>query len=248
VLAYENVRHAYGERVVLDGASFAVARGECVALLGRSGAGKTTLFRLAFGAFDPDAGRVSVGGVDLRGLRGAALRRVRARIAVVFQAHELIDELSVAANVIAGTFGRRTTFDALRAVLRPNELERRAVHDALARVGLADRANDRAYALSGGQRQRVAVARAIAQRAELVLADEPAASLDPSLAREIVDLLLADARERGASLVCTLHQPELTRDFDRVVTVDAGRVVRDTARPETGVLDVPNAPAIATTA
>ena len=227
MLAYEDVRHAYGERVVLDGCSFAVARGERVALLGHSGAGKTTLFRLAFGAFDPAAGRVLVDGIDLRTLHGGALRRVRSRIAVIFQSHELIDELSVAANVIAGTFGRRSTFDALRAVMRPNEVERRLVRDALEGVGLADRAADRTFALSGGQQQRVAVARAIAQRAELVLADEPAASLDPALAREIVDLLLTDARERGAALVCTLHQPELTRGFDRVITIDAGRVVAD---------------------
>ena len=227
MLAYEDVRHAYGERVVLDGCSFGVERGETVALLGSSGAGKTTLFRLAFGAFDPSAGRVLVGGTDLRGLHGGALRRVRSRIAVIFQSHELVEELSVAANVIAGTFGRRTTFDSLRAVLQPNEVERRLVRDALERVGLGDRAADRTFALSGGQRQRVAVARAIAQRAELVLADEPAASLDPALARDIVDLLLADARERGAALVCTLHQPELTSGFDRVVTIAAGRVVAD---------------------
>ncbi len=228
MLRYEDVRHRYGERIVLDGCTFAVEKGECVALLGRSGAGKTTLFRLAYGAFDPDGGKVFVGGVDLRGLRGKALRAVRSRIAVVFQSHELIDELSVEANVIAGTFGRRSTVDALRAVLRPSVLERRLVRDALEHVGLGDRARDRAYDLSGGQRQRVAVARAIASRAELVLADEPAASLDPALAREIADLLLSDARERGAALVCTLHQPELTRGFDRVVTIDGGRVVKDT--------------------
>ena len=227
MLSYENVRHAFGERVVLDGCTFSVRAGECVALIGQSGAGKTTLFRLAYGAFDPDEGTVRVGGVDLRGVHGAALRQVRARIGVVFQAHELIDELSVEANVLAGTFGRRTTLGAIRSVLRPSTLERRLAHDALARVGLADRATERAYHLSGGQRQRIAVARAIAARAELVLADEPAASLDPSLAREIVDLLIADARERGAALVCTLHQPELARSFDRVITLDAGRIVRD---------------------
>jgi phosphonate transport system ATP-binding protein len=230
VLVYDDVRKRYGERTVLDGVSFAVERGECVALLGVSGAGKTTLFRLAFGAFAPDGGRVLVDGVDLRGLRTAALRRVRSRIGVIFQSHDLVDELSVAANVIAGTFGRRSTFDALRAVLRPSEAERQVVRDALARVGLADRGNDRAFDLSGGQRQRVAVARAIAQRADLVLADEPAASLDPALAAEIVGLLLADARERGAALVCTLHQPELTGGFDRVVVIEHGRIASDRAR------------------
>jgi ABC-type phosphate/phosphonate transport system ATPase subunit len=133
----------------------------------------------------------------------------------------------VRANVIAGTFGRRSTFDSIRAVVAPRAPERELARAALTRVGLAERIDDRVFELSGGQRQRVAVARAIAQRAELVLADEPAASLDPALASEIVALLLDDARERGSTLVCTLHQPELTRGFDRVVELLDGRI-RDT--------------------
>lgn len=227
MLDYEDVVHAYGARRVLDGVTLAVPAGACVALLGPSGAGKTTLFRLAYGAMDPAAGTVRIDGVALRGLGDADLRRVRSRVAVVFQSHELIDELTVAANVIAGTFGTRSTPDALRAVLRPNAAERALVADALERVDLAGRGPDRAHSLSGGQRQRVAVARAIAQRASLVLADEPAASLDPALAREIVNLLLNDARSRGAALVCTLHQPELTAGFDRVVVLEDGRITSD---------------------
>jgi phosphonate transport system ATP-binding protein len=167
---------------------------------------------------------VFVNGTDITALRGATLRAARARIAVIFQQHGLVEQLSVGANVIAGTFGRRSTFGALRAVLAPSDADRTATVAALRHVGLHDRVRDRAYELSGGQRQRVAVARAIAARAELVLADEPAASLDPQLAREIVDLLLADARERHAALVCTLHQPELTRGFDRVITLADGRL------------------------
>lgn len=207
--------------------TLAVQRGERVALLGPSGSGKTTLFRLAYGAFAPSAGAVLVGGQDLARLRGRELRATRARIAVIFQAHGLVDQLSVRANVIAGTFGRRSTLASLSAVLRPSAVDRAEVDAALAHVGLADRAMDRAYDLSGGQRQRVAIARAIVQRAELVLADEPAASLDPDLAREVVDVLLRDARERNAGLVCTLHQPELTHGFDRVVTLEDGRIVKD---------------------
>jgi phosphonate transport system ATP-binding protein len=227
MLSYRGVAHAYGARRVLEGVTLAVQRGERVALLGPSGAGKTTLFRLAYGAFAPESGSVLIDGVDLAHVRGRALRAVRARIAVVFQQHGLIDQLSVAANVIAGTFGRRSTVDAVRSVIAPDPHDRAAVLAALEHVGLGDRANDRAFDLSGGQRQRVAIARAIAQRAELVLADEPAASLDPALAREIVDVLLTDAQERNAALVCTLHQPELTRGFDRVITLDGGRIVRD---------------------
>jgi len=227
MLAYRGVAHAYGARRVLEGVTLAVQRGERVALLGPSGAGKTTLFRLAYGAFAPASGAVLVDDIDLASVRGRALRAVRARIAVVFQQHGLIDQLSVAANVVAGTFGRRSTAGAVRAVIAPDAADRTIVATALEHVGLADRARDRAFDLSGGQRQRVAIARAIAQRAELVLADEPAASLDPLLAREIVDVLLADAHARNAALVCTLHQPELTRGFDRVITLDGGRIVHD---------------------
>jgi phosphonate transport system ATP-binding protein len=227
MLAYRAVAHAYGTRRVLDGVTFAVRRGERVALLGPSGAGKTTLFRLAYGAFEPSAGSVAIDGIDLAPLRGHALRTVRARIAVVFQQHNLIDQLSVGANVIAGTFGRRSTLGSLRAVIAPQAAETADVRAALVHVGLADRILDRAADLSGGQRQRVAIARAIVQRAELVLADEPAASLDPALAREVVDVLLRDASERSAALVCTLHQPELTRDFDRVIVLEHGRIAAD---------------------
>jgi ABC-type phosphate/phosphonate transport system ATPase subunit len=131
----------------------------------------------------------------------------------------------VCANVIAGTFGRRTTFDSLRAVIAPRAEEREHARAALAHVGLAERIDDRVFELSGGQRQRVAVARAIAQRAEIVLADEPAASLDPALASDVVALLLEDARERGTTLLCTLHQPELTRGFDRVIELRDGRLL-----------------------
>jgi len=227
MLAYRAVSHAYGTREVLHDVTLAVERGERVALLGPSGAGKTTLFRLAYAAFAPTSGSVYLDGTDLQGVRGAALRAARARIAVVFQQHGLVDQISVFANVVAGTFGRRGTFASVGAVLRPSAHDRSVVQAALEHVGLADRANDRAFDLSGGQRQRVAIARAIVQRAELVLADEPAASLDPDLAREVVDVLLRDARERGAALVCTLHQPELTRGFDRIITLEDGRVTQD---------------------
>jgi phosphonate transport system ATP-binding protein len=227
MLAYCHVAQVFGDRRVLDDVSFSVARGECVALLGPSGSGKTTLFRLAYAAFAPSAGSVLVDGVDLHTRHGAALRAIRARIAVIFQAHGLIDQLSVGANVVAGTFGRRSTFGAVRSVVAPQPADRSAVLAALEHVGLAERIDDRAFELSGGQRQRVAVARAIVQRAELVLADEPVAALDPALAEDIVALLLRDARERNAALLCTLHQPHLTRGFDRIITLDHGRILAD---------------------
>ncbi len=217
----------YVSRTAIEALSFSVAPGERVALVGPSGAGKTTIFRLAYGALAPEAGHVAVAGADLATLHGRSLRAARARIAVIFQAHGLVERLAVRQNVIAGTFGRRSTMDSLRAVLAPNETERALVANALARVGLEDRSRSRTFDLSGGQRQRVAIARAIAQRAELVLADEPAASLDPERGVQIVDMLLTDARERGAALLCSLHQPELARRFDRIIRIENGRLVGD---------------------
>lgn len=229
MLAFDDVTGGYAARTVLAHASFSLARGERVALVGPSGAGKSTIFRMSYGAFAPTSGRVLVDGRDLASLHGPDLRAMRARIAVVFQSHGLVDQMRVWQNVIAGTFGRRTTVDSLRAIVRPTTAEREMARDALRRVGLADRFESRTFELSGGQRQRVAIARAIAQHAELVLADEPAASLDPELGIEIVEMLLDDARARGATLLCSLHQPELARRFDRVIRVGDGRVAIENA-------------------
>ncbi len=230
LLVFENVVQRFGSRGVLAGIDLHIEAGERVALVGPSGAGKSTLFRLAYGAFAPTSGRVLIAAptpgeppIDPGRCDAKTLRTTRARIGVILQSHGLVDRLSVRANVIAGTFGRRTTFDSIRAIVAPHADEREAAREALAHVGLAERIDDRVFELSGGQRQRVAVARAIAQRAELVLADEPAASLDPDLARDIVALLLEDARERGTTLLCTLHQPELTHGFDRVIELRDGR-------------------------
>jgi len=225
MLAFEDVTHRYGRRVALDGVTLRIEPGERVAIVGPSGSGKTTLFRLAYAAFDPSAGRVLVGGDDMRTLRGAALRRRRATIAMIFQSHALVERLRVWQNVIAGTFGRRSTIDSLRSVTAPSAAEREDVREALERVALADRFGDRAHALSGGQRQRVAIARAVIQRAELVMADEPVASLDSELAHETIGMLLDDARARGTTLICSLHQPDIAARFDRIVRLHHGRLV-----------------------
>jgi phosphonate transport system ATP-binding protein len=229
-LVFDNVVQRFGARTVLDGVSFSVAPGERVALVGPSGAGKTTIFRLMYGAFAPTSGRVLVDGKEPGITTGRALRALRSKIAVVFQSHGLIEQLSAGANVIAGTFGRRTTWDAVRSVLRPHDDELADAQEALAHVGLGDRLRDRVFDFSGGQRQRVAVARAIAQQASLVLADEPAASLDAQLGRDIVELLLREAKERNATLICTLHQLELTGGFDRIIEAREGKVVEQALR------------------
>ncbi len=229
MLEFIGVEQRYGRRAALDGISVRIGRGERVALVGPSGSGKTTFFRLAYGAFVPTAGSVRLDGADLAALHGRALRAARSRVAVVFQTHGLVERLSVRANVLAGTFGQRSTLGALRTTFAPTAAETEAARAALEGVRLAERLNDRVFALSGGQRQRVAIARAVLQQAELVLADEPAASLDPELSQEIVDLLLADSRARGSTLICSLHQPNLAQAFDRVVRLDHGKIASDVA-------------------
>lgn len=227
MLEFIAVEQRYGKRAALDGVSLRIERGERVALVGPSGSGKTTFFRLAYGAFVPTSGRVLLDGVDLATLHGRALRAARSRIAVVFQTHGLVERLSVRANVLAGTFGKRSTIGALRTTFAPSAGETQAAREALESVRLAERLDDRVFALSGGQRQRVAIARAVLQQAELVLADEPAASLDPELSGEIVELLLADSRTRGTTLICSLHQPNLAQSFDRLIRLDRGKVASD---------------------
>ena len=237
MLELEGVRVVYapGSPPALDGATLAVAAGECVALVGPSGSGKTTLLRSLNGTVPIAAGRISIEGTDLAGARGRELRRVRTRLAVIAQQHDLVDRLTVMQNVMAGALGRWSTLHALRFLIAPAPAEVAEARDALARVGIADKLRSRTSDLSGGEQQRVAIARALVQRPAAILADEPIASLDPELGEQIVRLLCDLARERGLALLCSLHQIELAqRYFDRVVELAGGRIRADrrTARAE----------------
>jgi phosphonate transport system ATP-binding protein len=227
MLELRDVSVTYGssERPALQRASLAVDAGECVALVGPSGSGKTTLLRSINGTVARTGGAIFVEGTDLGSLRGGGLRRMRARIAVVAQQHDLVSRLAVYQNVMAGALGRWSTLRALRFLAAPRRAELAEAAAALARVGIEDKLRARTSALSGGQQQRVAIARALVQQPVLLLADEPIASVDPELGEEIVRLLCTLARERRFALVCSLHQPELARRyFDRVVRVENGRL------------------------
>lgn len=210
---------AFGGRPVLCGVSLHVAPGEVVALEGVSGAGKTTLIRACAGLV-PHAGRVGCGPTG------------RERPAVVFQHHALAGRLAARTNVLVGALGRVGT---VRAVLGawPRE-EVRLAERCLDRVGLAGLGERRTATLSGGQRQRVAVARALAQRAPVLLADEPVASLDPANAEAVLGLLRDLARHEGLAVLVCLHQPELARRFaDRRLRLHAGELMR-AGEPEAG--------------
>jgi phosphonate transport system ATP-binding protein len=213
---------------VLQGVSLQVGRGEKVAILGPSGAGKTTLFRAISGFVPVLSGSITVDGTSVQGLRGARLRDLRRRIALISQRHDLVDRLRVHQNVMAGALGRWSTLHALRFLLhpRPDELDEAA--RALGRVGIPQKLKSRTSDLSGGEHQRVAIARALVQHPLLLLADEPVASLDPELSGQILSLLTRLAQENGFALLCSLHQPHLAHEyFDRIIKLEAGRIQND---------------------
>jgi phosphonate transport system ATP-binding protein len=205
-----------------------IARGERLALVGPSGAGKTSLLRLLIGAARPSSGRVEVEGADLGRLGSKALRRARARIGFVHQNHDLVPTLRASQNVIAGRLGSRSLTSALRSMFWPARSDLLEVHRLLERVGIADRMFQRTDSLSGGERQRVALARALFQRPFALLADEPLASVDPARARDLLELLCGISREDGLTLVVSLHDLGLAREFfPRLVGLRAGRLLFD---------------------
>ena len=225
-LVIETVTKRYGTTLALDGVSFVVDPGEFVALLGPSGAGKSTLFRCVTRLVAPDTGLVRVLGRDISALGGQELRLARRDVGLIFQQFNLIGRLSAMDNVLAGRMGHAST---LRVMLRQfTRADRQLALAALDRVGLLERAGQRADSLSGGQQQRVAIARVLAQQARLLLADEPVSSLDPQSAENVLGILRNIARETGIAVVCALHQVDLARRYaDRVVALRGGRKLLD---------------------
>ena len=218
--------HATGPEV-LNGVDLAVSPGEMVAVLGANGSGKSTLLRCAIRLLDPDAGRILLGGRDLAGLSGAELREARREAAVVFQQIALVKRRTAFHNVCSGGLAGVPLARSLAPSLFPAELRERAAA-ALVRVGLADKAWQRAGTLSGGQAQRVAIARACAQQARIIMADEPVSALDPRAADDVLALLADLAHRDGLAVMCVLHQPELAlRHADRIVGLHLGDVAFD---------------------
>jgi phosphonate transport system ATP-binding protein len=222
ILQVENLSKSYEGRQTISGLSFAVHASEFVAVLGPSGAGKTTLFRCIAGIVDPTGGRILVLGSGASGAR----RWERRRIGVVFQQFNLIGRRSAVGNVLAGRLGQ---VPAWRGILgRFSREDQLWALECLDRVGMLDKAEQRADTLSGGQQQRVAVARAIAQRPDIILADEPVASLDPQTSQDVLDLLHGICRQEGVAIVCSLHQIHLARAYaDRIIGLVGGRIVAD---------------------
>ncbi len=214
----------FGSVEALVDIDLTVTAGERVALLGASGAGKSTLLSLLNGSLTATAGTVEVLGVDLNGLPPARLRRVQRRIGTVSQRLDLIEQVRVLHNVNAGRLGHWSTARALAALAWPRADD--VALDALDRVGLSWAVHERTELLSGGERQRVAIARLLVQAPDLVVADEPVSSLDPTRAARILDLLSAAGSR--PTVVVSLHQPDLARRHcTRAIGLKHGRVVFD---------------------
>jgi phosphonate transport system ATP-binding protein len=196
------------------------------AVIGPSGTGKSTLIRCINRLVEPTAGQVLFHGLDLARLRGRALREARRRIGMVFQEYNLVERLTVMENVLSGRLGYVSPLKAWLRRYPPGDID--AAWELLDTVGLTAFANRRADALSGGQRQRVGIARAVMQRPELILADEPTSSLDPKTSVEIMELLASAAQSRGIPVILNIHNVPLARRFAaHVIGMTGGRVVYD---------------------
>ena len=225
-MRFEQLTVTYGPIRSLDDVSLTVVPGERVALIGSSGAGKSSLLNVAAGLVEPTGGTVEVLGVRIDRLAGRALRRHRRQVGLVGQHLDLPLPLQVAHNVNAGMLGRWSTARSLRSLARP--CDREEVESALDAVGLAGRIDARTDELSGGERQRVAVARVLRQRPALILADEPTSSLDPELSGRVLTRLGELATGQAATLVVSLHDPDLARHHtDRTIGLRDGRVLFD---------------------
>ena len=228
-----------GDVTALGAVSFEVASGERVAVIGPSGAGKTTLFRLLNGTLRPSRGTLRFHDRDVAALSPRQARAMRRRIGTIHQQSLLVPSLSVLENTLCGALGSWSLLRAVRTAISPGRADLERATAALAQVGLSDKRDARADELSGGQQQRVAIARLVMQDPEVILADEPFAALDPALTESIAALLggLADA---GRTLVCTLHDVALAlRLFPRVIALRGGRVAFDlpSGAVSTGALD-----------
>jgi phosphonate transport system ATP-binding protein len=230
VLSVRDVSKTFGQRRALDGVSLRVGGGEMVALIGPSGSGKSTLLRAVSGlvAIDAGEGVVEAFGlaVQARGRISRQVRVARRRIGFIFQQFNLVARLTLYTNAALGALGRIGFWRGLVGAW-PAET-RAAAMAALDRMGVAEQAGQRAGTLSGGQQQRGAIARALVQRADVILADEPVASLDPVSARRVMEALRdLNARDR-LTVVVSLHQVDYARRYcDRVVALSAGKVAFD---------------------
>jgi phosphonate transport system ATP-binding protein len=228
MLQLEGVAKQYGATRAVHPVGLNIPAGQFVGVIGRSGAGKSTLLRMINRLSEPSEGRIFWAGEDITALKGKKLRDWRRRCAMIFQQFNLVGRLDVLENVLLGRLGHTP---AWRAMLKAWRAEDRAIaFGALDQLDISALAARRADQLSGGQQQRVAICRALVQEPEIVLADEPVASLDPRNSKIVMDALLRINRHFGLTVLVNLHSLELARGYcDRLIGMAAGRIVFDGA-------------------
>jgi len=225
-LTIRNLTKRFGDTTAVDRVSLEVNSGSFVGVIGRSGAGKSTLLRMINRLNEPTQGSIEFDGTVVTDLRGVALNEWRRNCAMVFQQFNLVGRLDVLTNVL---MGRLTTVPTWRALLTLwSDADKLDALETLDRFGMADFAAQRCDQLSGGQQQRVAICRALMQRPQIILADEPIASLDPKNTQMVMDTLKRINEDMGITVICNLHDLDIARNYcDRLVGMSEGRVVFD---------------------
>lgn len=216
----------FADAIAVNDVSIEVNQSQFIGIIGASGAGKSTLLRMINRLSDATVGQITFKDKDITKLKGAERRAWQSDCAMIFQQFNLVPRMDVVSNVLHGTLNRRSTFSTMFNMF-PNDDIHRAI-DILERLGIAQHAPKRAQALSGGQQQRVAIARALMQNPQLILADEPIASLDPMNAQIVMDSLRSIHEEDNKLVICNLHTLDTARRYcDRVIGMHAGRIVFD---------------------
>jgi phosphonate transport system ATP-binding protein len=225
ILSVRNLLKTYPNGVkALKGGSFDVKKGEFLVVIGLSGSGKSTLLRCVNRLHDPTSGEILFNGTDIAQVQGDDVRKVRRQMGMIFQHFNLIPRHSVLSNVLMGRLGETPTLRSMMGLF--SDEDRKNALNYLKLVGISEKAKMRADQLSGGQQQRVAIARALTQKPQLLLADEPVASLDPATCHVVMDYLRKVNRELGITVIANLHFLSLVREYaTRVIAMKGGEIV-----------------------
>lgn len=227
ILSVKNLKKYYGSTKAVDDVSFDINNREIVTIIGRSGAGKSTIMRCINRLVYNDGGSVIFDGIAINNkMDGKVLRGARCKIGFIFQHFNLVYRLTVFQNVMHGRLGRLPTVEAVLG--KYSEDDKDKAFELLQSLGLEEHIYKRAGDLSGGQKQRVGIARALMQEPNLLMCDEPIASLDPVTSRTIMELIVGQAKQRGIACLINLHQVEFAKEYStRILGMRAGKLVFD---------------------
>ena len=232
MIIFDNVSKTYGNGVKgLDHINLTIEDGEFVSIIGLSGAGKSTLLRSINRLNDVSEGEITINGVSVTKAGKKELRQIRRKIGLISQNFNLVKRSTVQKNVLSGRLGYYSTWKSILGLFSKEDYERTT--DALERVGLLDKLHTRCDELSGGQQQRVSIARTLVQQADIILADEPVASLDPVTTQKIMKDLQNINKGMGKTVIVNIHSVELARTFStRIIALKAGKMVFDGTQEE----------------